>query len=147
MGHVAEPGDHSFAKKQRITRAVSVWILLLLAFIFLRFVYLRFGFAIPCPLYALTGFLCPGCGMFRAVGALLQAEVWQAVRYNALAVILLPILVVYSIRATIRYIKASPPVLSKRLETVFIIGTAVVSVLYAMLRNIPFFDFLRPTSL
>ena len=145
MGYVAKSDHHSAAKKQRITRAVSLWMLLALAFIILRFISLRFDVAIPCPLHTVTGLFCPGCGMFRAIGALTQAAVWQAIRYNALSVVLLPILAIYCVRDTIRYICATPPVPSSRPEKVFIIGAAVVSVLYAMLRNLPYFEILRPT--
>jgi len=147
MGHVAESDNSISAKRRRIIRTISLWFSLALAFTTLRFLYLRFGFAIPCPLYTVTGLLCPGCGMFRSIGALLQADVWQAVRYNALSVILLPILAVYCIRDTIRYIQVKPPVRSSRVEMAMIIGLAVISMLYGILRNIPYFEVLRPTSL
>jgi len=85
--------------------------------------------------------------MFRATGALLQAAVWQAVRYNALAVILLPALVLLCIRETIRYVQAAPPVPTSRPEKIIVVGLVVVCVLYAAMRNFPLFDVLRPTAL
>ena len=147
MEHVAEPDRSASTKRQRIIRAISFWISLALVFTILRLFYLRFGFGIPCPLYFVTGLLCPGCGMFRAIGALLQVDLWQAVRYNALSLILLPALAAYCIRDTIRYINAVPPAPSNRMEMIFLVGAAVVSALYAIMRNIPIFDILRPTGL
>jgi hypothetical protein len=37
-----------------------------------------------CPLYALTGFACPGCGMTRAFHALFHGDVLTALDLNAL---------------------------------------------------------------
>jgi len=119
----------------------------MLAFILLRLLYLRFGFGVPCPLYAVTGLLCPGCGMFRAIGALFRADVWQAVRYNALSVVLLPVLTVYCIRDTVRYVRAAPPIPSSRRELVFSIVAVAGSVVYATMRNLPFLEILRPVGL
>src|SRR6476646_11756481 len=37
-----------------------------------------------CPLYALTGFACPGCGMTRAFHALFHGDFLTALDFNAL---------------------------------------------------------------
>jgi hypothetical protein len=42
------------------------------------------GFFPVCPLYALTGFACPGCGMTRGLHALLHGDVLGALDYNLL---------------------------------------------------------------
>jgi hypothetical protein len=43
-----------------------------------------------CPFLSLTGLRCPGCGSLRAVRAILEGDFLQALRFNALAVALLP---------------------------------------------------------
>jgi hypothetical protein len=48
-----------------------------------------------CPIHALTGLLCPGCGGTRAVLALLHGDLIGAWRENALLVVLLPGLLGY----------------------------------------------------
>ncbi len=53
----------------------------------------------PCPIHALTGLLCPGCGATRAIAALLHGQLQQAVHLNALFVILLPLGLTYAARA------------------------------------------------
>ena len=45
-----------------------------------------------CPFLALTGHFCPGCGSLRAVHALAHGRLGEAVGFNALAVALLPVL-------------------------------------------------------
>lgn len=59
------------------------------------FVYYRFdpsasGFFPRCPFFAMTGYLCPGCGSQRVVHSLLHLDFSAAFRYNAYLVILLP---------------------------------------------------------
>lgn len=45
-----------------------------------------------CPFLMLTGYPCAGCGSQRAVHALLNLELAEAVRYNFLVVIFIPII-------------------------------------------------------
>lgn len=42
------------------------------------------GFFPTCPLYALTGLACPGCGLTRGFHALFHGDVLAALDYNAL---------------------------------------------------------------
>jgi hypothetical protein len=46
----------------------------------------------PCPIRALTGWYCPGCGSLRAFHQLLLGNPWQAFALNPLAIICLPFL-------------------------------------------------------
>jgi len=136
--------NHPSTKRQRVFRVASLWVFITAVFLILRFVYLHFGFGIPCPLHAVTGLYCPGCGMFRAALALVRGDVWQAVRYNAFSVILLPLLFLLSIRGAVRYIRGAVPAHAGRLEMIATVGIAAASVLYAVARNLPFLAMLRP---
>ena|SRR5580765_5322598 len=42
------------------------------------------GFFPVCPLYSLTGFACPGCGLTRGFHALFHGDVLTALDFNAL---------------------------------------------------------------
>ena len=42
------------------------------------------GFFPVCPLYSLTGFACPGCGLTRGFHALFHGDILTALDYNAL---------------------------------------------------------------
>ena len=42
------------------------------------------GFFPVCPLYAMTGYACPGCGLTRGFHALFHGDVLTALDYNAL---------------------------------------------------------------
>lgn len=44
----------------------------------------------PCPLRALTGLECPGCGSTRAVHSLLRGDLGGALAFNPLLVVYLP---------------------------------------------------------
>ena len=133
-------------KKQRVLCAAALWALFLIAIFILRAIYHVTGAGIPCPVYMLSGLLCPGCGMFRAIDAILVLNIWQAVRYNALALSLLPVLVLLLMHKTVMYVRMAPCLPTSRMELVFSISVAAVSMLYAIARNLPFLEMLRPTS-
>src|SRR5215216_2536549 len=42
------------------------------------------GFFPVCPLYSMTGFACPGCGLTRGFHALFHGDIVSALDYNAL---------------------------------------------------------------
>lgn len=42
------------------------------------------GFFPACPLYSITGFACPGCGMTRGFHALFHGDIITALDFNAL---------------------------------------------------------------
>ena len=63
--------------------------------------HLFFGIGLPCPLLSLTGIQCPLCGSTRAAGALAEGDVAAAWGYNALLVLVLPILIVCAVAWTV----------------------------------------------
>jgi len=44
----------------------------------------KFSFLPVCPLYSLTGYACPGCGLTRGFHALFHGDVVTALDFNAL---------------------------------------------------------------
>jgi hypothetical protein len=54
----------------------------------------RYAFYPPCPFHTLLGILCPGCGVTRALAALLTGRWAEAARQNLLAVALAPALAI-----------------------------------------------------
>jgi hypothetical protein len=88
-----------------------------------------------CPLLALTGLLCPGCGTLRSLHALLNGAVAASIGYNPLLWAAAP----FGILAALRHglarlgIAAPPP----RLRAATIWTILAVLVAYSVLRNLP----------
>jgi hypothetical protein len=102
----------------------------------------------PCPLHALTGWYCPGCGSLRAMHQLLNGHVQAAFAMNPFAVIALPFLL-YGFASQI-----SLEVRGRRLPAFFIPGgwiwtLAVTIVVFGILRNLSFapFNLLAPGAM
>ncbi|HIX91233.1 MAG TPA: DUF2752 domain-containing protein [Candidatus Agathobaculum pullicola] len=51
-----------------------------------------------CPVQHFTGVPCPGCGLSRAVFALLRLDFWTAFRYNPMIYVLLPVVLLVLFR-------------------------------------------------
>ena len=60
------------------------------------------GLAIPCPFRAVTGLLCPGCGVTRLCLALLRGDFPAAWSANPVLLLLLPVLAALAVRTALR---------------------------------------------
>lgn len=55
----------------------------------------HYHFYPQCPIFQYLHVYCPGCGTTRALAALLHARIAEALHYNALVVLLVPVLLAY----------------------------------------------------
>lgn len=89
---------------------------------------------LPCPLKALTGLDCPGCGATRASWALVHGQPVRAVGYNALWCVLAALLAwawVLDVRG--RWGRAWHPFVWRWFAPV----TGVTALVFAVARNLP----------
>lgn len=103
----------------------------------------RLNFGIPCVFHSITGLYCPGCGITRALTAILHGQIITALRYNAAVVILAPVLggaVGIGIYEQITHKCAR---LSRGINALFI-ASSIMLVLFGILRNLSLFSFLAP---
>ncbi|MEJ7849003.1 MAG: DUF2752 domain-containing protein [Pyrinomonadaceae bacterium] len=98
------------------------------------------NFLPACPLYSMTGFACPGCGLTRGFHALFHGDVLTALDHNALipafAVVLgFLFLSMVSVAARGRGFGISMP--TPKLLT----GALVVLLVFGVIRNLPIYPF------
>ena len=94
-----------------------------------------------CPFYAITGLYCPGCGTLRCLHALLHADLRSAFGFNAVTVLLTPMLVVAWLSVGIAGIggRHPPRLWSAPRWTGWAIAGGVT--LFWILRNVPLAPF------
>lgn len=121
-------------------------IVILLLFFILVYIYTliaqRLNISIDCPIYELTGFYCPGCGITRMFIAIFSLDFYQAFRYNPLLFILLIVYIGYIIIEIVFKKTLS----NKMLVKIGIILVFIV-LIYTILRNTELFSFLKPTKI
>lgn len=127
----------------------QIILIILLPFIAVPLLYFlaKGAFAIhfhpPCLLYQLTGIVCPGCGMTRAVFALLKGDVLFSLRQNALIIVGLLITLWLYVELLFRAFAKKPPFTILKLKYLWIFLALVV--IYTVLRN--FIPILAPLEL
>jgi hypothetical protein len=95
-----------------------------------------------CQFHRLTGLNCPGCGMTRALYALLHGNFFIALQYNVLLVLLL--LALATRLAWFGWNKSCDRANGEFFPLKFLWPLLVVAMLFTVLRNLPPFSFLTP---
>ncbi len=93
------------------------------------------GLYLPCPVRALTGYLCPGCGITHMFLAILRGswrEAWEA---NRLLCVLLPVGGVYALRRCRKYVREGVSSYSPA-EMVGLAAAFGAAVFFGILRNL-----------
>jgi hypothetical protein len=88
-----------------------------------------------CPVYALTGRYCAGCGVLRATRDLLVGDVPGAWGMNPLWVLAVPLLAALWVRWLVRTLGTGRPAAAPPARVAVVTG--VVIVLYSVARNVP----------
>ena len=123
--------------KKKIIVCISL-LILLIAYLYLGN---KFHIYLDCPIKKITGLYCPGCGITRMLLSILQFDFYQAFRYNPLLFICLPFFIFFVIESILT---KKEPVYNKIPTKVWVI-IIIIFIIYGIIRNIPFFDFLAPT--
>ena len=94
-----------------------------------------------CQLHTLTGLHCPGCGTTRALHALLNGHVAQALAYNALTFVVLPVVGWSLLHSLWLWERRRPVPRRGRWANGWLWVLMTVVVAYGVLRNIPAYPF------
>ncbi|WP_338543751.1 DUF2752 domain-containing protein [Paenibacillus tundrae] len=95
------------------------------------------GIGIPCVFHEVTGLYCPGCGITRSLGAILRLDIHEAFRYNMLIFILAPLYLLYMLAVKKDWVNLKNGLLYSMLG---------LTISFGILRNIPIFSWMEPTS-
>ncbi|NDV68456.1 DUF2752 domain-containing protein [Dysgonomonas sp. 25] len=96
----------------------------------------------PCAIHEATGWECPGCGGQRAVYFFLHGHPIQALRYNALFVLLAPLFIyLYYVCVQVYIMKNRKYEQSIVFTLTYAIWIFGAILLFFLLRNIPFTPF------
>lgn len=98
------------------------------------------GLRIPCFFYTMTGIKCPGCGITRMSIAFLHGDYKKAFYYNQVLPFLLPVIGILFCLPVYRFIRYGEYRYTK-IETGIGIGLIVLLLLYAIIRNLPFYPY------
>lgn len=94
------------------------------------------GLALPCPIRAVTGLLCPGCGVTRMCLALLRGDSGAAWEANPVLLILLPVLGLLAVRMTLRYVREGR-LAGPRWENALCWALVALLIAWGVVRNLP----------
>lgn len=116
------------------------YLIIFLLLIGYYILHLVFDITIFCPIFKLTGYFCPGCGITRMFEALFHLKIYQAFRFNPLVFILL---IIFLFEKIYEIIKRKKVIIKPYLTYILLF----IVILFGILRNIPGFEFLQPTYL
>ena len=116
------------------------YIIFIIVLIVMAILVLLERIAIPCIFNKVTGLYCPGCGITRAIRALVKGDIRASFRNNILLYTVFPVIFILEIIKK-RYRKSEK---FKKVYKIIIIILLVFVIIFGVLRNIPGFEYLAP---
>ena len=116
----------------RIARPTAILVAIGLLYILLHRLT---GFAVPCPVRAVLGLYCPGCGVSRMFFHLSRLELYEAFSSNCALFVLLPVFLFALMDHGYRYVRYGDPSFKRWENTAACILGGVLMV-FAVVRNI-----------
>jgi len=102
------------------------------------------GRGIPCAFYVITDKYCPGCGITRALVALIEGDIASAAGYNAYVILILLPALVFGARRAYVYVKSGNEFSYNAVEKVLLTVAFLLMIAFGIMRNMPEFSFLAP---
>ncbi|NWK54017.1 DUF2752 domain-containing protein [Verrucomicrobiaceae bacterium N1E253] len=99
------------------------------------------AFPFACLFNRWTGLHCPGCGMTRATHALLHGELFTALGFNLLGVIVFPIAIVGLLIELPAWLRGQQPTWKLSFGRYGARTIVVAFLLFFLLRNLPWYPF------
>ena len=124
--------DEEKKRAKRLLREIG-WILVMGTAYAIWFSFT--GIGIPCPIRAVTGYRCPGCGITHCAVNLIHGRVREAFEANQFVFILAPFGLIYGLWRAVRYIRVGSEEISIP-ETVVFAILLILAIAFAFYRNI-----------
>ena len=126
-------------------KSLILLIIFLLSLVYFYYcIFNHYNIGISCLFHELTNLYCPGCGITRMIYSLINQDFYQAFRYNPLMFLLTPIFLILLGDLIINHFNRRKPLISK-IPNKILYFTIVILIIYGIMRNIPYFDYLKPT--
>lgn len=122
---------------------ISIVLFIILISIY-KIINKKYNIGIPCIFHEITNLYCPGCGITRALFAIMDLDIKTAMHCNLLIFILFPFLLIYMINyiyISIKNINKDPSKIINK-KTWYLL--LFITVLFGILRNIDYFYWLQP---
>lgn len=131
--------------KKNISVRLSI-VLLLCSVFFITYYFFnpsgKYNMYFPkCPIKTFTGLYCTGCGSQRAIHQLFHFNFSEALKYNAIIVILLPLLILLIFNLLYNFIFQTKKRIKILYNNYFVAGLFIFLLLFTILRNLPFYPF------
>ena len=128
---------------KKICIFVGIILGLTLVAIAYEYINLKYNIGIPCAVNKVFGIYCPGCGLTRALGAMLRLDFIQAFKYNVFSLVLIPLIAIVFVTFIWEYIFDRSSFISK-IPVAFWIILLGSFFIYGIVRN--FIPVLQPTK-
>ena len=93
-----------------------------------------------CPLHAMTGWNCPGCGATRGMHALLNGDILTALHFNSMLVIIVPALI-YVLLLMFSVGFRGRTLTLPRQSPLYVWAILILMLGFGIVRNLPFYPF------
>lgn len=134
----------NWLKPMPIKKFLKTKIIILIIGIIYLIWYRLTHIGIPCIFLLVTGLYCPGCGITRMFSAISHFDFIGAFRSNCFVFILLPYGIFAYVRHNANFIIKGEPYKYKKFHKYLLNVILVMASIFGVVRNIPYFYFLRP---